>query len=394
MSAVIESDNRIGLERPMDRVAHLASRVALPLALGIALVVRVLLIARAPGILDGDEALVGIQAQRIAASVEHPLPVFFYGQPYMGTLEAYLVAGLFRLVGPSVPALRLAPLFFALLLVALTYELARRVAGHQAAGVAALLAALPPLYVDNVYTRGATFGYRFGGSPGHGSSPTRVAGVATYFVNAVVPKLAGAWEPWVAANSRPLGAIVLALYALSALYLVVRLLAGWRGMLGYRGRPRHGQGLLLAFAGVVAVLFCVSGFGATALNPYGFDAASRYALPLAGVLPVAAGALLWRLWRLWAPLGAAALAVLLLANATGYALARPGDVFQSEYWAKLPPTEAPLALFLERHGIRYVWMNHWAGYPLMFYADGPVTAADYNDVVLHHGPNRLPWAMR
>jgi 4-amino-4-deoxy-L-arabinose transferase-like glycosyltransferase len=159
MIAVTESDNLVGLQRPTDRLAHRASRVALPLALGIALLVRALLIARAPGILDGDEALVGIQAERIAAGTEHPLPVFFYGQPYMGALEAYLAAGLFRLVGPSVPALRLVPLFFALLLVALTYELARRVAGRPAASVAALLAALPPLYVGvwSVKARGGTW---------------------------------------------------------------------------------------------------------------------------------------------------------------------------------------------------------------------------------------------
>src|SRR5207248_5025311 len=125
---------------------------------------------------------------------------------------------------------------------------------------------------------------------------TRVAGVATYFVHAILPKLTSAWEPWGVATSRPLGAIVLALYALSALYLVVRLLAGRRGMLGYRGRPRHGQGLLLAFAGVVAVLFCISRFRATALHPYGFDAASRYAPPVASVLPVAARRRLPRLW--------------------------------------------------------------------------------------------------
>ena len=30
----------------------------------------------------------------------------------------------------------------------------------------------------------------------------------------------------------------------------------------------------------------------------------------------------------------------------------------------------------------------------MFYADGRVTAADYNDVLLNLGVNRLPWAMR
>src|SRR5437763_3515189 len=120
MIAVTESDNLVGLRRPTDRLAHRASRVALPLALGIALVVRVLLIARAPGILDGDEALVGIQAERIAAGAEHPLPVFFYGQPYMGALEAYLAAGLVRLVGRSVAELGLESLYFGMLLGVMT----------------------------------------------------------------------------------------------------------------------------------------------------------------------------------------------------------------------------------------------------------------------------------
>ena len=71
--------------------------------------------------------------------------------------------------------------------------------------LAGALAGGLPLWVDNVYTRGATFGYLFGGSPGRGSSLTRVAGVATYFVHAILPKLTGAWEPWVPANSLPLG---------------------------------------------------------------------------------------------------------------------------------------------------------------------------------------------
>lgn len=515
MIATTETDNLAGVQRPGERVMLVAARLALPLALCLALLMRLFLIVRAPGVLDGDEALVGIQAERIASGAAHPLPVFFYGQHYMGSLEAYLAAGLFRLVGPSVPALRLVPLFFALLLVALTYELARRVAGRDAANLAALLAALPPLYVgvwslkarggyietlalgtallivthrllygshealglttpvprrrwrtyfwwtawgllagllfwisplslyaistaagalaiaalrrhgwrprrrdllsallplglvlagllvgglplwlDNFASGGATFTYLLHGSGSDGSLLTRVPRVAEYLVSAVLPKLTGAWAPWGEGSYAGLGAAVLALYALSAVYLLVRLVAGRRGVLGYRARPRHGQGLLLAFAAVVTVLFCVSGFGATALNALGFDAASRYALPLVCVLPVAAGALLWRLWKLWWPLGAVALAVLLAASALGYAQANPQAVFQSEYWAKLPPSEAPLAGFLEAHSIRDVWMNHWAGYPLMFYSDGKVTAADYNDVVIHGGIDRLPWAMR
>lgn len=514
MFAASDTDNLAGVHLPTERAWLALSRLGLPLALCLALAVRLLLIMRAPGVLDGDEALVGIQAERIAAGVEHPLPVFFYAQPYMGSLEAYLAAGIFRLIGPSVPALRLVPLFFALLLVALIYELTRRVAGRDAAFIAALLAACPPLYigvwslkarggyvetlalgtsllivthrllygsnralglastaplrrralrgwwlvwgllaglsfwvspislyyiltgggalgvawlrrhgwrpgrsgwraalspailaalgaligglplwVDNVNSGGATFRYLLAGSNGGaGSVPAHAPRVAAYLFSAVLPKLTGAWAPWGGGGSRVLGAVVLALYALAGLYLLIRLVAGRRGVLGYRARPRHGHGLVLAFAGVVAALFCLSGFGDEALNPL-FDAASRYALPLASVLPVAAGALLWRLWRVWAPLGILALGALLLASATGYALARPADVFQSEYWSRLPASEAPLAGFLESRGIRGVWINHWAGYPLMFYANGSLAVADYNDVVAHHGINRLPWAL-
>jgi hypothetical protein len=119
MDPASSTDNLADVQHAADKVMLRLSRLALPLALGVALVLRVLLIWRSPGVLDGDEALVGIQAERIAAGTAHPLPVFFYGQHYMGSLEAYLAAGLFRLVGPSVSALRLVPLFFALLLVAL-----------------------------------------------------------------------------------------------------------------------------------------------------------------------------------------------------------------------------------------------------------------------------------
>jgi len=549
MVAITTNDNLATAAVVARRPVRLVARLALPLAIVVALAARALLIVRAPGVLDGDEALVGLQAQSIATGAAHPLPVFFYGQHYMGSLEAYLCAAVFRLIGPSVPALRLAPLLCALLLVLLIYDLTRRVAGRQPAAIAALLTALPPLYVgvwsvkarggyvetlvlgtavlivthrllygpgerlgplvpvsmrrehairyaylllwgllagllfwtspvgvpyllscagallvsaarrsrllprlsasviatlrrsrtspgagtgtgasvgasgigrwrgiaariapllvvaagvaigglplwiDNVATRGATFTYLLSGTGGD-NPLTRVPRVTAYFFTAVVPKLTGAWAPWDAVNAAALGVLLLALYAVAVVYLLARLAAGRRGVLGYRARPQHGQGLLLSFALVTAGLFCLSSFGAAALPPPHFDAAARYALPLASVLPVAAGMLLWRLWRLWQPLGAALLAAVLLATALGYATARPLAVFQSEYWARLPPSETELADFLQAHGIRDVWMNHWAGYPLMFYTQGRIYAADYNDVVLHPGVNRLPWTLQ
>ncbi|HEX9133089.1 MAG TPA: hypothetical protein VF844_12420, partial [Ktedonobacteraceae bacterium] len=64
---------------------------------------------------NSDEETMGIMAMHIAYNGEHP--IFFYGQNYMGTLEAYCAAAFFQLFGASVFILRLGPLLlFALFL--------------------------------------------------------------------------------------------------------------------------------------------------------------------------------------------------------------------------------------------------------------------------------------
>ena len=55
-----------------------------------------------------DESTVGEMAINIAYHGDHP--VFFYGQDYMGALQAYLAAGLFSLFDASLFNLRLAQL--------------------------------------------------------------------------------------------------------------------------------------------------------------------------------------------------------------------------------------------------------------------------------------------
>ena len=63
-----------------------------------------------------DEGTVGLMALHIAYQGAHPL--LYYGQDYMGSLEAYLGAGFFHLFGPSTFALRLGLLLlFALFLI-------------------------------------------------------------------------------------------------------------------------------------------------------------------------------------------------------------------------------------------------------------------------------------
>ncbi len=68
-----------------------------------ALIIRVWLAVRTHGTLDGDEALLGIQAEHI---LQGERPIYFYGIPYFGSLEAYVAALIFAIFGPSVAALR------------------------------------------------------------------------------------------------------------------------------------------------------------------------------------------------------------------------------------------------------------------------------------------------
>ncbi|HJT59654.1 MAG TPA: hypothetical protein VJ761_24305 [Ktedonobacteraceae bacterium] len=118
----------------------------------IALITRIWLIVRTHGILDGDEALVGIQAERI---LHGTFPVYFYGIPYFGSLEAYLASPFIAFFGPSTLALRTESTLLSLVLVYLTWRLASLLVEttHLPAYakrcftiVAALVAAVPPLY--------------------------------------------------------------------------------------------------------------------------------------------------------------------------------------------------------------------------------------------------------
>ena len=81
----------------------------------VATLLRLVLIAQGWPHTNADEGTMGIMGLHIAYNGEHP--IFFYGQHYMGTLEAYIAAMFFHLFGASVFTLRLGPvLMFALFL--------------------------------------------------------------------------------------------------------------------------------------------------------------------------------------------------------------------------------------------------------------------------------------
>jgi len=137
---------------PIQKHWYTLLRSPLWICLLLAIVIRVWLVARTHGVIDGDEVLVGVQAEHI---LRGEFPIYFYGQPYMGSLEAYLVALLIAIAGPSVWTLRGEPILLSLIVVWLTWRLAAALADaaklptyakRTFMTIAALLAAIPPLY--------------------------------------------------------------------------------------------------------------------------------------------------------------------------------------------------------------------------------------------------------
>jgi hypothetical protein len=111
--------------RPRTR-AGVPDRAALvALGLGLAgLAYRIWLLVAGTPPTNSDEAVMGLAALHILRG--HDFPVFFYGQQYMGTLEAYLAVPFFAVFGPSTLALRVPTLLCYVAFVALMYALTRR----------------------------------------------------------------------------------------------------------------------------------------------------------------------------------------------------------------------------------------------------------------------------
>jgi hypothetical protein len=140
----------IGSRHPLYRLDLLLA-VALFAA---ALLARAPFIARGETLLHSDEAIVGIMAQDIAEG--RRWPIYFYGQRYMGALEAYVIAALLPVFDDPITALRLGPTLFFATLAAVQFLMLTRWFGRAGglAGAAALIAAAPMFVQWSVSARG------------------------------------------------------------------------------------------------------------------------------------------------------------------------------------------------------------------------------------------------
>ncbi len=136
--------------------ARLAFPWWLPVVL-VALVLRVVVLASNSVSFHSDEAIVGLMARHINHGL--PIPVFFYGQPYMGSLDPLLVSLAFRFSGETVFGIRLVQSILYLATVGTTLALAYRLFRDRVlAGIAGLLVAVPPV-VMTLYTTISLGGY-------------------------------------------------------------------------------------------------------------------------------------------------------------------------------------------------------------------------------------------
>jgi 4-amino-4-deoxy-L-arabinose transferase-like glycosyltransferase len=142
-----------------DESHGLCARQWLIPALGIAFLglgLKAALLAAGAFPFNADEAIVGLMARHI---LRGQWPIFFYGQAYMGSLDAVLVALAFALFGEGVLAIRLVQVALYLGTILTTGLLARRIFGsHQIAIGAALLVAIPSVNAT-LYTTVSLGGY-------------------------------------------------------------------------------------------------------------------------------------------------------------------------------------------------------------------------------------------
>jgi hypothetical protein len=117
------------------------TRLVVGTAIAAGLIARIVMIRAPIGVLDSDEAVVGLMARHFG---QGHFRAFFWGQNYGGTIETVLTAALFRIVGTSTLALKIVPLALNGLAAVLVWRIGRRLMAAWAAVAAGLLLWLWP----------------------------------------------------------------------------------------------------------------------------------------------------------------------------------------------------------------------------------------------------------
>ncbi len=121
----------------------------------IAMFFRIYVLTTVLAHIDSDQAVLGIMAYHIQMGDR---PVFYYGQPYMGSLEAYMAAGIFHVWGANEFLVRVPALAFSVVFVGAVYWLGVTLYGRWIGLLSGLFLALGPSILIN-WSTAAGAGY-------------------------------------------------------------------------------------------------------------------------------------------------------------------------------------------------------------------------------------------
>ncbi|MEU7654893.1 hypothetical protein AB0C41_23085 [Micromonospora taraxaci] len=187
-TGVREQPRDAGRPRPVARLGSAGWLTALVLLAGVGY--RLWLLAHATPPTNSDEATMGLAALHIARG--EGFPVWFYGQQYMGTLEAYLAAPVFALAGgPSLVGLRLPTLALYAVFLLLAWRLTMRLTGDRWFGL--LVVALLALGSDRIVKNQLIAG---GGYPEMNAAGVALAVLAVDLATGRPGRRLARWAAW------------------------------------------------------------------------------------------------------------------------------------------------------------------------------------------------------
>lgn len=125
-------------------------------AISVAAALKLLILAVEAVPFNADEAIVALMARHI---LQGERPLFFYGQAYMGSLDAFLVALAFKLTGVSVWGIRLVQILLYTLTLLTTAWLGKAISGRWQVGVIATWLLGIPTVSMTLYTTVSMGGY-------------------------------------------------------------------------------------------------------------------------------------------------------------------------------------------------------------------------------------------
>ena len=205
----------------------------------IALVGRVLLLATGTVSFHSDEAVVALMARHITQGAR---PVFFYGQAYMGSVDAWLVAAGFQLFGESVSSIRIVQAVLYMLVVTTGYLAAWQLSHKRIiVAVTGLALALASVVVAT-YTTATLGGY---------NEVLLLGNLVLIAGHRVINDTARQWGWWAL-----LGLCAGVGWWANGLIIMFVLPVGLLGLVGLVGRLRKREGLNVYIAGIAIAAVC------------------------------------------------------------------------------------------------------------------------------------------